>query len=112
MLEEVGVVNALIAEAEDVIEPDEYAGFQCGQYLLLVKSESSTALHYKMLLLTKVGEELYLAFHEEKDNYAYLYDLGKAMEKELNVKVGLYRITGYSDTDIPQYDETVNLMDE
>lgn len=34
------------------------------------------------------------------------------MEKELNVKVGLYRITGYSDADIPQYDETVNLMDE
>ncbi len=112
LLEEVGVVNALIAEAEDVIEPDECAGFQCGQYLLLVKSESSTALHYKMLLLTKVGEELYLAFHEEKDNYAYLYDLGKTMEKELNVKVGLYRITGYSDADIVQYDETVNLMDE
>ena len=107
-----GIVNALIAEAEDAIEPDECAGFQCGQYLLLVKSESSTALHYKMLLLTKVGEELYLAFHEEKDNYAYLYDLGKTMEKELNVKVGLYRITGYSDADIVQYDETVNLMDE
>ena len=34
------------------------------------------------------------------------------MEKELNVKVGLYRITGYSDADIVQYDETVNLMDE
>ena len=65
-----------------------------------------------MLLLTKVGEELYLAFHEGKDNYAYLYDLGKTMEKELNVKVGLYRITGYSDADIVQYDETVNLMDE
>ena len=29
LLEEVGVVNALIAEAEDVIEPDECAGFQC-----------------------------------------------------------------------------------
>ena len=112
LLEEIGVVNALIAETEEVIEPDEYDGFECGQYLLLVGSKSNKVLHYKMFLLTKVGEELYTAFHEEKDNYNYLYDLGKEMEKKLEVKAALYKVTGYSDDGAILYDETKNLMNK
>lgn len=94
LLEEVGIVNALIAEAEDAVEPDECAGFQCGQYLLLVKSESSTALHYKMLLLTRLEKNSIWPFTKKRQLCLFVR-LGKGNGKGTKCKSGTvqdYRI--------------------
>jgi len=114
LLEECGLLNGLMIQTQLTLEVGESGGFEHEGKLLLFKniSEENLELDYTCYNLTRVGLELFPVVHIERENNAYLFELGRAIQDKFDeLQVTIHPINGFNyETESISYDENINLL--
>lgn len=114
LLEEIGLLNGLRMESVTELEPGECGGFENNGKILLYKSISNKKieLKYTSYRLTIVGMQLLGVVRDMSDDYNYLYDLGKEIQKiKPLLQVSLHPIESYDpEEDCVNYNPNIDLL--